>query len=278
MPVMVREAVEALALKDGDVVLDATYGAGGHSKALRAAANIKLIGIDADPRAEEVIEGNFADLKALLQKAGVSRVDKVLFDLGWNIEQLSGKGFSFLVDEPLVMSYGAKPASGFTAREIVNGWKEEVLADVLYGYAQERYARRIAQRIVERRALQPIETTLELSEIIKDAVPAGYRHGRLHPATKSFQALRIAVNDELRSLQKGLDAAWDILACDGRIAVITFHSIEDRIVKRTFAEYAKQKSGRLVFKKPLVPSREEIITNPPSRSAKLRAIEKLCIK
>jgi 16S rRNA (cytosine1402-N4)-methyltransferase len=222
----------------------------------------------------EVVEANFKDLRKVLKHAGLDTLDKAIFDLGWNREQLAaGKGFSFLVDEPLNMSYGAKPASGFTASEIVNEWKEEVIADVLYGYGEETYARRIAKAIVERREIRPIETTVELSEIIKDAVPAAYRHGRLHPATRSFQALRMAVNAEIACIESGVAAAWEHLREGGRIAVITFHSIEDRAVKRLFLSYAKN-GGRLVVKKPLTPSREEITQNPSARSAKLRVIEK----
>lgn len=295
MSVMLKEVVEKLAVKKGDVVVDATFGAGGHSRALRAAAKIKLIAIDADPAVSKalgsltpkgelnsqpaVIEGNFADLGAILKKEGVEKIDKALFDLGWNKGQLaSGRGFSFMSNEPLSMSYGAKPASGFTAAEIVNTWSEKVLADVLFGYGEERYARRIAKAIALRRKIQKIETTIELVEIIRDAVPGAYRHGRLNPATKSFQALRIAVNDELTSIEKGVRAAWHALNPGGRIAVISFHSTEDRVVKKLFAQFVKgdaKKTGKLILKKPLTPTKAEIINNPPSRSAKLRVIEKL---
>jgi 16S rRNA (cytosine1402-N4)-methyltransferase len=249
---------------------------------------VTLIAIDADPAAvlatqkrlphARVIEGNFGDLGHILKKEKIETVDKVLFDLGWNMTQLTaGRGFSFLTDEPLNMSYGTNPASGFTAAEIVNTWSEKVLADVFFGYGEERYARRIAKAIIERRKIKKIETTIELVEILQDAVPPAYRHGRLHPATRSFQALRIAVNDELKSLEKGLESAWNILTPCGRIAVITFHSIEDRIVKRMFASYAK-KGGHLIFKKPVTATREEIAHNPSARSAKLRVIEKICPK
>jgi len=178
-------------------------------------------------------------------------------------------------DEPLNMSYGARPRSGFTAAEALNEWSEETLADVLFGYGEERYARRIAKAIVERRKLQPFATTRELVETVADAVPAAYRRGRINPATKTFQALRIAVNDELGALGQGLAAAWGAVAPGGRIAVITFHSIEDRIVKRYFAALVKKESGKLLYKKPLAPSAAEIKSNPASRSAKLRAIEKI---
>jgi 16S rRNA (cytosine1402-N4)-methyltransferase len=273
---MVREVVELLAPQKGEVVVDATFGTGGHSRALQKAAHLRLIAIDADPRAEGVIEANFADLQGVLRKEGIKKIDKALFDLGWNSEQLSsGRGFSFLVDEPLNMSYGKRPASGFTAREIVNTWDEKVLADVLYGYGEERYARRIAKAIRVRREVQPIETTMELVEIIKDSVPAAYRHARLHPATRTFQALRIAVNDELGVLEKGITATWEHLACHGRLAVITFHSIEDRIVKRLFVAFSK-KDGHLVIKKPVVATKAEVAQNLSARSAKLRVIEKIC--
>jgi len=273
---MVKEVVGVLAPRAGDVVLDATFGVGGHSAALKRAARIRLVALDADPRAEGVIEGNFADLDGIFRREGIGEINKALFDLGWNMEQLqAGKGFSFQRDEPLNMSYGREPRSGFTARDIVNGWEEKVIADVLFGYGEERYARRIAKAIVARRKEFPLETTFELVELIKDAVPPAYRHGRLHPATKTFQALRIAVNDELKALEAGLAAAWRHLACGGRIAVITFHSIEDRLVKRYFAALVKT-DGKLLLKKPLTPGRAELAANPRARSAKLRAIEKIC--
>jgi len=280
--VMTAEVLSALAVKDGEVVVDATYGRGGHSAALKKAAKIKLIALDADPDGKTVssngagpavVEANFGDLKKVL---GAQKVDKVLFDLGWNMTQLqSGRGFSFMRDEPLNMSYAASPRSGFTASEALNEWSEETLADVLFGYGEERYARRIAKAIVVRRKVQPFATTNELVEVVRDAVPAAYRRGRINPATKTFQALRIAVNDELGCLKQGLFAAWEALTPGGRIAVITFHSIEDRIVKRYFAALAKEESGKLLYKKPLAPSAAEIKSNPASRSAKLRAIEKI---
>jgi 16S rRNA (cytosine1402-N4)-methyltransferase len=178
-------------------------------------------------------------------------------------------------DEPLDMSYGARPASGFTAAEILNSWDEHVLADVFFGYGEERYARPIARAVVERRAEAPIETTQELAEIVRAAVPARARSGRINPATKTFQALRIAVNDELGSLEKGIRGAWNLLAPGGRIAVISFHSIEDRAVKNLLRDLAQDEKGRLLSKKPVAASKEELTTNPSARSAKLRGIEKL---
>jgi 16S rRNA (cytosine1402-N4)-methyltransferase len=289
--VMLNEVLIALKPQAGEIVLDATVGQGGHSEALlNTTHGIQLIALDADPSAVvatrtrlasfgdavQVVESNFADVEKTLDVLGIEKIDKALFDLGWRSEQLlMGRGFSFLNDEVLNMSYGPTPRSGFTAGEIVNQWSEETLANVFYGYGEERYARRIARLIIERRALSPITTTAQLTEIIKDAVPALYRRGRIHPATKSFQALRIAVNDELQAAEVGVNAVWQHLNPAGRIAVITFHSIEDRLVKRLFATWVKEGLGKLVYKKPLVPTIAEITNNPRARSAKLRVIEKL---
>jgi 16S rRNA (cytosine1402-N4)-methyltransferase len=287
--VMVKEALQHLAPGVGEQLVDATAGEGGHSyELLQHAPKARLLALDADPRAvevtrerlqkfgtrAEVVEANFGDLGKVLKHKKIHTVHKVLFDLGWNSGQLgSGRGFSFLVDEPLNMSYGKKSASGFTAAEALNEWDEETLANVFYGYGEERYARRIAKAVIVRREIQPIRTTLELVEIVRDSTPSAYHRGRIHCATRTFQALRMAVNDELGVIDRGVRAAWEHLAPHGRIAVITFHSIEDRAVKRLFAEFAKQ-GGTLVVKKPLVPTRTEISHNPRARSSKLRVIEK----
>lgn len=274
--VLLAEAVEALSPKKGELVVDATHGCGGHTKALRA-TGAKVLSIDADPASKADVTGNFGDLAAILRRQGVDGAHKVLFDLGWNMTQLSGgKGFSFMHDEPLDMSYGETPRSGFTAAEALNEWSEKVLADVFFGYGEEHFARRISKKVVERRETKPFETTMELVEVVRDAVPAPYRRGRINPATKTFQALRIAVNDELGALEQGLKAAWAALACGGRIAVITFHSIEDRAVKRYFAELVKAGHGELLTKKPITPTAKELSANPSARSAKLRVITKLC--
>ena len=288
--VMPKEVLEYLNVQPGELVVDATAGEGGHSyEILKHAPQARVIALDADPRAvararerlasfgarAEVVESNFGELEKVLKHKGIATINKALFDLGWNSGQLGdGRGFSFLTDEPLNMSYGKKPASGFTAAEALNEWDEETLANVFYGYAEERYARRIAKAVVERRAIQPISTTFELVEIVRDSTPRPYHKGRTHFATRVFQALRMAVNDELGVITTGVTAAWNHLDVGGRIAVITFHSIEDRAVKRLFADFAKH-GGRLVMKKPLVPSRTEIVGNPRARSAKLRVIEKI---
>ncbi len=290
--VLLAESIDALNLKAGSVVVDATAGQGGHSEAiLLREPSCRLVALDADPESvrlvrerlarfgsrAQVVESNFGDIATVLATLDIQKVDAVLFDLGWNSGQLaSGRGFSFLRDEPLNMSFGVAPASSFDAKEIVNTWDEETLANALYGYGEEKYARRIAKAIVDRRAHAPIETTAQLVAIISDAVPALYRRGRLHFATRTFQALRMATNDELGAIERGVAGAWSVLAEGGRIAVITFHSIEDRVVKRLFAAQVAEGAARLVYKKPLAPTQAEIISNPRARSAKLRVIEKLC--
>ncbi len=288
--VLVEETLALLDLKKGELVLDATAGRGGHSEAILKAAPNCLIAIDADPASVAatkerlknfgeralVVEANFRDTAAVLKRENIKGVDKALFDLGWNASQLaSGHGFSFMHDEPLNMSYGPNPASGFTAAEILNNWSEKVLADVFFGYGEERYARPIARAIVARREIEPIKTTFELVDVIRDAVPGRYRSGRINPATKTFQALRIAVNDELGSIQMGITGAWKNLNPGGRIAVISFHSIEDRAVKNLLRTLAKEEGGKLITKKPIIASREESVGNPSARSAKLRGIEKI---
>lgn len=287
---LLHESVDSLQIRSDDTVVDATLGGAGHARVISHLLGEKgtLIGFDADAsaiaRAESALTGarphivlihaNFRHMQSELAQRGVNSVDKVLFDLGWSSYQLSaGRGFSFLTNEPLLMSY-ASETGGLTARTIVNDWSESSLADVIFGWGEERYARRIAARIVEARERAPIETAEQLAEIVKASVPIAYQRGKLHPATKTFQALRIAVNDELGALKDGLSAGWEMLNAGGRIAVITFHSIEDRIVKRTFLAWEKEGTGIRLTKKPIVPSREERVGNPRSRSAKLRTIEK----
>ncbi|MGH7141386.1 MAG: 16S rRNA (cytosine(1402)-N(4))-methyltransferase RsmH [Minisyncoccia bacterium] len=286
--VLVAETLAALHLRENLLVVDATAGQGGHAEAILKAAAVRLIAFDADPDAvrftrerlapfgnrAEVVEANFRNLAEELAKKGVGRIDRAVFDFGWNRTQLAGnRGFSFQTDAPLNMSYGREPASGFTAGEIVNTWSEETLGNVLFGYGNERYARRIARLIVEHRRQHAIESTSALVELVERAVPAAYRRGRLHVATKTFQALRMAVNDELGSIERGIRDAWQMLAPGGRIAAITFHSVEDGLVKSLFAACARE-GGELVTKKLVVPSREEISRNSAARSAKLRAIIK----
>ncbi len=294
VPVLLQSSVDALAIAPGHVVIDGTLGTGGHSAEIlkRFGSSITLIAIDKDAesiaRAKtvlaplggtvRVINDSFAHIETILRTEHIPAVNGMLLDLGWNTDQLSeGRGFSFQNDEPLDMNYHAydgRPEGQFTAADVVNNWSEESIANVLYAYGEERYARRIAKVIVERRAIAPIMTTHTLVDVIRQAVPAAYRHGRLHPATRSFQALRIVVNDELGELKKALVAAVAALAPGGRLAVITFHSLEDRIVKQTFRDMAHEDVVSLITKKPVVASPEELSINPRARSAKLRTVEK----
>ena len=291
--VLLHEAIESLVIQKDDIVVDATLGGAGHSKEIftHLGANGSLIGFDADRRAIEraekvldihkhnnirLVNANFRSLDIELDRIGVPRIDKALFDLGWSTFQLhEGRGFSFLSIEPLSMAYADDQA--LTADTIVNSWGEESLADVIFGWGEERYSRRIARAIVEAREKAPIKTARELGDLIKAAVPPPYRFGRIHPATKTFQALRIAVNDELGALKDALRLAWNRLAPGGRIAVITFHSIEDRLVKQQFVAWEAEGNGSRVPKKAIAPSKEEVKANPRARSAKLRIIEKKLI-
>ncbi|MBI2030043.1 16S rRNA (cytosine(1402)-N(4))-methyltransferase RsmH [Candidatus Kaiserbacteria bacterium] len=290
--VLLHEAIRELEIRPDDTVIDATLGGAGHARAIAEALESSgiLIGFDLDQaaiaRAQRaladakpqihLIRSNFRNLANELAAREISSVDKALFDLGWSGYQLAaGRGFSFLSDEPLLMTYVQEiTPETLTAREIVNEWEEESLIDIISGWGEERYARRIASMIVNRRSTKPFETARDLADEIKACVPSVYRYGRIHPATKTFQALRIAVNDELGALQEGLASAWKILSPGGRIAVITFHSIEDRIVKQLFVQWEKEEGGKRITKKPLTPSDEELSHNPRARSAKLRVIEK----
>lgn len=291
--VLLHEALENLDVRSSDTVVDATLGGAGHALELSRKLDEKgkLIGFDMDEdaldRAREKLRGvrpavtlvqaNFRHLTEELQTRGIASIDRALFDLGWSSYQLdAGRGFSFQKDEPLLMTYAKHPADdAITAASIVNVWQEESIADVLWGWGGERYGRRIAQRIVERRKIRAFTSAHELAEFIKEIVPAAYRNGKIHPATKTFQALRIAVNDEIAALKQGIEGAWERLTPGGRIAVITFHSIEDREVKNLFRDCSKTGAGRLITKKPIVPSDEERAQNPRARSAKLRVIEKI---
>lgn len=289
--VLFEETIASLAIRPTDTVVDGTLGGAGHFAAMlgKLSRNGTIIGIDADAdaiaRAEQVrakarteanvilAHDNFRNLGSILDTAGIETIDKALFDLGWSSFHLSsGRGFSFRANEPLFMTYGA-PEGAETAADIINSSPEETLADIFFTYGEERFARQIARGIVRARKLAPILTTEALAEIVTESTPAWYQHRRLHPATKVFQALRIAVNDELGALREGLTAAMTRLSSHGRIAVITFHSIEDRIVKTMFRDAAHGGAGVLVTKKPIVPSSSEMLRNPRARSAKLRVFE-----
>lgn len=286
IPVLLKEVVELLDPKPGEFIIDGTAGDGGHLAALlrEVGENGKVLGIDFDPSAVERLEkklgkeksvilvnDNYAHTAEILESNHLPKADGLLIDLGFSSPQIenSGRGFSFLRDEPLDMRYQVSETRA-TAAEVVNGLPEQELADVIYRFGEERMSRRVAKAIVEARRKKRIETTLELAEIVKGALPKSYERGRIHPATRTFQALRIYVNDELTNLERVLTNVPRILNSGGRIAIISFHSLEDRIVKNTFRDMHKAHAAELLTKKPIVAQEEEIRMNPRSRSAKLR--------
>ena len=299
-PVLLQPTIELLDLKDGETVVDATLGLGGHAKEMAKQIGKQgiLIGFDADSnllaKAKKnlaeikcrkiFINTNFRNIRSALDGEGIEQVDKVLFDLGLNSEQFdeAGRGFTFQKDEPLLMTLASKiDDETLTAKEIVNTWDEENIADIIYGYGEERMSRRIAKAIVEARKKTEIKTTFDLVEVIRQAVPAYRQAGqfytkkRIHFATKTFQALRITVNDEIGALKEGLAGAWEKLSDGGRVAAISFHSLEARVVKEFFKNKVAKGEGKLVNKKAIGPEREEELANPRSRSAQLRVIMKI---
>lgn len=292
VPVLLPEVLDLLAPAGRPVLLDCTVGLGGHAEALldRAGESSRLIGIDVDdanlrlarqrlarfgPRVR-LFQANFAELPDVLAEAGVTHVDLLLADLGVASTQIDdpSRGLSFLSDGPLDMRMD--PRRNLTAADLVNRMGEEALADLIFQNADERYSRRIARAIVAARRSGPIERTVRLAEIVASAYPAAgrsKRHG-VHPATRTFQALRIAVNEELSSLDSLLARIPGVLNAGGRAGVISFHSLEDRRVKQAFAEWEAAGTAVRLTKKPLSASDEEMQTNPRSRSAKLRGIER----
>lgn len=290
--VLVDEVLEALALRPDDVVVDATIGGAGHFAKILASLgeNGVIVGIDADLAAIErargvygedrrphrpvvhLINDNFRNLGHILERLGIGQADKALFDLGWSGYQISApRGFSFQKDEPLLMTYGE---GGETAADLVNSASEEELAQIISTYGEERFAKGIARAIVAERGKHRILTTGALVAAISLGTPGWYQRRKTHPATKTFQAIRIAANDELHALREGLDAALHALSPGGRLAVISFHSLEDRIVKRALRGAAEKGVGTVLTKKPTVPSRREIARNRRARSAKLRVFER----
>jgi 16S rRNA (cytosine1402-N4)-methyltransferase len=281
--VLARESLDALAVRAEGTYVDATYGAGGHASLILDAlgATGRLIALDADPTAAAralpdprftLLHANFRDLAAQLDAIGIPTVDGVLFDLGVSSMQLdeAERGFSFRAAAPLDMRLD--PAAGESVAEFLATRDEREIADVIYRYGEERASRRIARAIVALRdAGTPVRDTLDLAGVVARAVRAP-AHLRIHPATRTFQALRIAVNDELGALRDGLDAALSRTAPGGRIAVISFHSLEDRIVKHTFREDSR---ARVLTRKPLVAGDDEVAANPRARSAKLRVAERV---
>lgn len=312
--VLLHESIEGLDIHEGDVFVDGTLGDGGHTAEVikkfgGAAPKITVVGIDRDQDAIDRVTkkftdegilsskvflklGNFRNVEEILASVGLNTAQRFLFDIGLSSRQIdeSGRGFTFQKDEPLLMTFEkadnvttgeTKVSTTPTAREVVNEWSEENLYQIIQGFGEEKFAYKIAKGIVAARTLKPIETTGELVEIIKKATPFYYHRGRIHPATRTFQAIRIAVNDELEAIRDALKSAWKLLTPGGRIAVISFHSLEDRIVKQYFNELKETEDengkpiAKIISKKPIVATEEEIKQNPRSRSAKLRIIEKI---
>jgi 16S rRNA (cytosine1402-N4)-methyltransferase len=286
---MPNEIVELLDPSRGGLYVDCTVGLGGHGRAILDAGATRLLGLDRDPHAIEIaaqalapwrdrvelVHADYRELPAVLAARGIDGIDGALADLGVSSMQFDapGRGFSFRRDEPLDMRMDQ--STGPTAAELLAGVEEADLADVIYRYGEERLSRRIARRIVETRRATPIATTTQLADIVRRAQPRkGYQ--RIDPATRTFQALRIWVNRELDGLDVFLAAAARLLRRGARFAVITFHSLEDRVVKHTFRALAtSEEAVRLLTKKPIVPDDRELARNPRARSAKLRAIERL---
>ena len=280
--VLSQEVLENLISTDSRVFVDATVGGGGHALGiLDRNRNLHLIGIDRDQEALDrarlalekhsdrvtLLRGNFRHLKEMLQGAGISAIDGILFDLGISSNQLAGgRGFSFNDDEELDMRMDTRET--LTAYEIVNSYRQEEIARILYEYGEEWRSRRIARAIVEKRKKNRITTARQLADVVSSAIR---KTGKIHPATKTFQAIRIAVNDELGSLSQGMDEAIGLLGSGGRIGIITFHSLEDRMVKERFRN---DENLKVLTRKPIKPAIGEVRTNPRSRSAKLRVAEK----
>ena len=288
IPVLLEEVCSALEPNLGELLIDGTGGSGGHAQALleRIGERGKLLIIDWDPEAAKrltekfaldprviVVEANFATLREVLKDIGWAAAHKLLLDLGFSSEHLesSGRGFSFRRDEPLTMTYSPNATP---VKTLLKELSEEDLAEIIHEYGEERYAKRIARCIRDRMRRRPIETSGELADVVRTAVPRAYAHGRLDPATRTFQALRIFANSELENVRRALHDLDGILLPGGRAAVISFHSLEDRIVKEEFRRLAREKDWTLLTKKPITADREEILRNPRARSAKLRAIQK----
>lgn len=290
--VLLQESIDGLNLAPDNVFLDCTFGAGGHSSyACNKYKGLKIVALDQDTEALDrgnkkfetgkcdvtLLQYNFKNLDKALESVGISKVNGILFDLGTSVDQIktSGRGFTFEKNEPLLMTLTNDTTEGLlTAKDIVNVWSVDTLETILRGYGEERFSRRIAEAIVEAREDKPIETTFELVEVIKKATPKFYHFKKIHPATKTFQAIRIAVNDEVTSLKIGLQKGYESLEENGRMAVISFHSIEDREVKRFFRDLEKEGKGKRITKKPIKASDQEISENSRSRSAKLRIFQK----
>lgn len=293
IPVLLNEVIKTMDPKEGEVFVDGTINRGGHSLPIAKllGKNGHLIGIDQDTKALQtaedylkeapcpftLIEGNFRDLEKLLAERDIKNIDGLLLDLGLSSDQLadSGRGFSFQKNEPLLMTFKVNPTEDdLTAREIVNNWEEENIEAILKGYGEESFSARIAAEIVAVRDVEPIETTGQLVGVIRSAVPGWYTKKKIHFATKTFQALRITVNDEIGSLKKVLASGWALLKPGGRMGIISFHSLEARVIKQFYRDKLAAEEGELVNKRAILPARPEVLANPRSRSAQLKVIKK----
>jgi 16S rRNA (cytosine1402-N4)-methyltransferase len=303
--VLLNECINGLNIKENGIYVDGTLGGGGHSyKIAEKLTSGKLIGIDQDINAIEaagkkleqfkdkikLVHDNFSNIKAIMKNLGIEKVDGFLLDIGVSSYQLdeAKRGFSYMQDAPLDMRMDV--SADLSAYDVVNGYTQKQLDDVIFNYGEERWAKRIAQFIVEERKKKPIESTFELVDIIKKAVPKGARKDGPHPAKRTFQAIRIEVNHELDILERTIDDMTEILNPKGRLCIITFHSLEDRIVKNAFRKQenpctcppefpvcvcGKKPLGKVITRKPILPSDEEIEENHRSRSAKLRILERI---
>lgn len=292
--VLLKETIANLQLTNNSTYVDLTLGSAGHAQAAASLGltGLTIIGVDADAQAIErsaknlegshariILEkGNYRNFPDILNKHHISQVNAIVIDLGLSSEQLdiARRGFSFRFDEPLIMTLNDSPTDQeLTAKIIVNDFSEESLANVIFAYGEERFARRIARAIVEYRQHTPIEFTSQLADIVKRAIPGKFQSKKINPATKTFQAIRIAVNNELETIKETLLKAPAYLVPGGRLAVISFHSLEDRIIKQTFREFAQRGIGTVITQRPIAPSEEELLENPRARSAKLRIFEKI---
>ncbi len=298
--VLLQEAIEGLNLNPKSLVIDCTFGGGGHSLEMcRRYPGIKIIALDQDKNVFSqgdkfkgcdisFVNDNFRNIDKVFGKKGLEKVNGIIFDLGLSSDQLenSGRGFSFLKDEPLLMTIKENLLpEDITARDVVNTWSEKNLADIIYGYGEEKFSRRIAKGIADARKKAKIETTFDLVKIIEKVIPPKFRQRRIHYATKTFQAIRIAVNDELGALTEGLQKGFKLLRSEGRMSVISFHSLEDRIVKKFYKTKETEGEAKLIparnefrssgNKKVILANNDEIKNNPRSRSAKLRILEKI---
>jgi len=290
IPVMPNEVTEYLNIRENGIYIDCTFGSGGHSQNILNALSQKgrLISIDWD---EETVKNNgpkfsgyenftlicdnFADIRNIVEKLKIERIDGILFDLGFSSQQIEDKerGFSFLGESPLDMRYSKD--NPLTAQILLNSYPQDYLENMLKNYSQERFSKSITKGIIGYRNAKKIETTKELVEIIRRATPSWYHHRHIHFATKTFQALRMAVNSEIENIENGVKSAIDLISSRGRVAVISFHSMEHRSVKNIFRQAKQDNLVKPVVKKPILPSENEINTNPRARSAQMRIVEKI---